>query len=76
MPWSIGTTGRVVKGDEGEPSQTTEVWTFVRKAEFGLEVGRNSGRGITLVPRAGSRCRLSLPLRERKGFFFGFSLLC
>ncbi len=25
------TTGRVVKGDEGEPSQTTEVWTFVRK---------------------------------------------
>ncbi|MCO4315739.1 Tim44 domain-containing protein [Phyllobacterium sp. 21LDTY02-6] len=25
------TTGRVVQGDEGEPSQTTEVWTFVRE---------------------------------------------
>ncbi|CAN7319639.1 Tim44 domain-containing protein [Phyllobacterium sp. LjRoot231] len=25
------TTGRVVKGDDGQPSQTTEVWTFVRK---------------------------------------------
>jgi predicted lipid-binding transport protein (Tim44 family) len=24
-------TGRVVKGDEEQPSQTTEVWTFVRK---------------------------------------------
>ncbi|MBB3233320.1 Tim44 domain-containing protein [Phyllobacterium endophyticum] len=24
-------TGRVVKGDEDQPSQTTEVWTFVRK---------------------------------------------
>ncbi|PSH64550.1 Tim44 domain-containing protein [Phyllobacterium sophorae] len=24
-------TGRVVNGDDGEPSQTTEVWTFVRK---------------------------------------------
>ncbi|ATU90806.1 Tim44 domain-containing protein [Phyllobacterium zundukense] len=26
-------TGRVVNGDEGEPSQTTEVWTFVRKPD-------------------------------------------
>lgn len=25
------TTGRVVNGDEGEPSQTTEIWTFVRE---------------------------------------------
>lgn len=24
-------TGRVVNGDEGEPSQTTEIWTFVRE---------------------------------------------
>jgi predicted lipid-binding transport protein (Tim44 family) len=26
-------TGRVVKGDEEQPSQTTEVWTFVRKPD-------------------------------------------
>ena len=26
-------TGRVVNGDEGHPSQTTEVWTFVRKPD-------------------------------------------
>ena len=24
-------TGRVVNGDDQNPSQTTEVWTFVRK---------------------------------------------
>ncbi|MGH6861806.1 MAG: TIM44-like domain-containing protein [Phyllobacterium sp.] len=25
------TTGRVIKGDEKEPSQTTEIWTFMRE---------------------------------------------